>query len=46
MATNPLAMGPLAQACMEWAAGVAQRSGEPKRSSWIIYGMVMGAALA
>jgi hypothetical protein len=46
MATNPLAMGPLAQACMEWASGVAERSGDAKRSSWLIYGLVMGAALA
>jgi hypothetical protein len=31
---------------MEWAAGVAQRSGEPRRVSWLIYGLVMGGALA
>ena len=31
---------------MEWADGVAQQSGEPRRAPWIVYGLVMGAALA
>ncbi len=46
MATDPLAMGPLARACLEWASGLAARSGDSRRSSWLIYGVLMGAALA
>src|SRR5262245_39850175 len=46
METEPLGTGPLARACLEWAGGVAGRSGEPRRAAWLVYGLLVGAALA
>ena len=46
MATDPLPMGPLARACLEWASGLAARSGDSRRTSWLVYGLLMGAALS